>query len=82
MSEEIPIGPNPCFKCGGEYGKHRSGCSSLTEQSKYLVRYVSPKLGKAVVCGDWEKVLEAAHQFLDMGADKVEIETVKNMVFV
>ena len=27
MSEEIPIGPNPCYQCGGEYGEHSNTCS-------------------------------------------------------
>lgn len=23
---ELPIGPNPCLTCGGEYGEHEPGC--------------------------------------------------------
>jgi hypothetical protein len=26
MSEEIPIGPNRCHYCGGEYGEHAEDC--------------------------------------------------------
>lgn len=26
MSDEIPIGPNPCPSCGMEYGQHITGC--------------------------------------------------------
>lgn len=26
MSDEIPIGPNPCNACGGEYGQHAFDC--------------------------------------------------------
>lgn len=26
MSDEIPIGPNPCRACGGEYGQHQPDC--------------------------------------------------------
>lgn len=26
MSDEIPIGPNACPRCGGEYGEHRDWC--------------------------------------------------------
>lgn len=29
MSDEIPIGPNRCVGCGGEYGEHAEDCRSL-----------------------------------------------------
>ncbi len=29
MSDEQLIGPNPCWKCGGEYGEHAEDCSEL-----------------------------------------------------
>ncbi len=28
--EELPIGPNPCSECGGEYGEHVAGCSFVS----------------------------------------------------
>lgn len=30
MSDELPIGPNPCCHCGGEYGEHQPDCERVT----------------------------------------------------
>lgn len=35
MSDEIPIGPNPCSACGGEYGEHTEDCRSLAPATGY-----------------------------------------------
>lgn len=42
MSDELPIGPNPCNMCGGEYGQHAEDCSSLaapTGSAAFLKHY-------------------------------------------
>lgn len=33
MSDEIPIGPNSCPACGGEYGEHQFDCRLNLERS-------------------------------------------------
>lgn len=33
-----PVGSNPCWCCGGEYGKHDESCSILQEQQDRLRR--------------------------------------------
>jgi hypothetical protein len=32
MSDEIPIGPNRCTACGGEYGEHAPDCRIMIHQ--------------------------------------------------
>lgn len=32
MSDEIPIGPNRCYACGGEYGEHAEDCRELLDR--------------------------------------------------
>jgi hypothetical protein len=34
MSDDIPIGPNPCYLCGGEYGQHANDCKVPKMQPK------------------------------------------------
>lgn len=47
--------------------------------SQYLARWMPEDGGKAVVIGDWYEVLTAATLFMEMGANKIEIETVRAM---
>lgn len=47
MSTEIPIGPNPCQLCGGEYGEHTKDCearravSGRKANAKGIKKYVA-----------------------------------------
>ena len=47
--------------------------------SQYLARWMPEDGGKAVIIGDWHEVLTAATLFMEMGANKIEIETVREM---
>ena len=47
--------------------------------SQYLARWLPEDGGKAVIIGDWHEVLTAATLFMEMGANKIEIETVRAM---
>lgn len=54
-----------------------SGGSAASSQ--YLARWLPEDGGKAVIVGDWHEVLTAATLFMEMGANKIEIETVRTM---
>ena len=46
---------------------------------QYLARWMPEDGGKAVIVANWNEVLTAATLFMKMGANKIEIETVREM---
>lgn len=48
MSDELPIGPNPCPTCGGEYGSHKPTCKHWKAHARLVADRWSPELEKAV----------------------------------
>jgi len=38
MSEEIPIGPNRCISCGGEYGEHLPECPDASNTKRCRIK--------------------------------------------
>jgi hypothetical protein len=55
------------------------GLSKLAT-SQYLVRWICENGSKAVFAGDWHEVLTAALLFMTLGATKIEIEVVREMI--
>ena len=53
--------------------------SGPAASSQYLARWMPEDGGKAVIVGDWYEVLTAATLFLEMGANKIQIEIVREM---
>lgn len=52
--EEIAIGPNPCPKCGGEYGEHHDHCKwmSMPEpKADHINQSVIDKISKRAAVG-------------------------------
>ena len=56
-----------------------SSFAAPAASSQYLARWLPEDGGKAVIVGDWHEVLTAATLFMEMGANKIEIETVREM---
>lgn len=48
-----------------------------TPSNQYSVRWLPERGGKAVVCGNWEEVADAAKTFLAQGAVKVEVAMIR-----
>lgn len=54
-----------------------AACSAAS--SLYLARWMPEGGGKAVIIGDRHEILTAATLLMEMGANKIEIETVREM---
>ena len=69
MNEELPIGPNSCNYCGGEYGKHDKDCRKiLMEKQNNKPKY--QKNPNEVGCA-WEKFNDKNIEYLSI---KLELD--------